>query len=352
GWECPVWFSDAPTSEASSEASCEAAAQSAVLFDLSASAKFGLFGPNAAAAIGKALTADVGVTSGAVRRSLMLTASGRVAADVSVLCRSAEDYLVMGDVARATLIHERLRRIVEVTPGTVLVDQTSAFAVLGLAGPHSDAILETVVEPGEWQADLAPGRGFETIAAMAPVWVLRQLDSDVVRWTVHVPCDYAVTLWDAVWQAGRDHGLVLGGRRALSWLHQQAGQPIWGDDFSIETSPFEAGLENAIDLDPKRDFIGLDALLAGQSKTPDMHFVKVISSDPAIRLSGQETIYLGEQRVGWTTSGGARQNGSAIATGYARLNGKNANGYAVDVRSKRVPVNILPLTANGRNADS
>ena len=71
----------------------------------------------------------------------------------------------------------------------------------------------------------------------------------------------ASRLWDAIWEAGREHGLVAGGYKAIDSLRLEKGYRVWGADITPDDTPFEAGLGFAVKLD-KGEFIGREALLA------------------------------------------------------------------------------------------
>nr|WP_246810269.1 FAD-dependent oxidoreductase [Methyloligella sp. GL2] len=345
GWECPAWFeTDGDgSSDTSSAAACKAAEETAILSDLSPAAKFAVLGSGAATVLKRVFATPLGAEPGSISRALMLTPSGRIRAEADVLCKSAEEYLVIGDTARATLLFEQLRRAVETREDAFLVDETSGWAIIGLAGPNAPAILQAVVEPRKWRAGLAPGTGFETTAALSPVWLLHQPERDVIGWTLHVPTEYALAVWDAIVEAGAEQGMVLASRRSLSWLSQMAGKPVWGIDFSVEDSPAEAGLEGEIDSANGQEFIGAEAFAGRKGAAPERRLAKVICADPNASLSGKQAIYLGDEKIGWTTSGGARQGGNSIALGYIRTDGKPPQGCTVEVRTERVPVEILPL---------
>ena len=67
--------------------------------------------------------------------------------------------------------------------------------------------------------------------------------------------------------AGRDHGLVAGGYKAIDSCRLEKGYRVWGSDITPDDTPYEAGLGFAVKLD-KGDFIGRDAL-AGREPGAD-----------------------------------------------------------------------------------
>ncbi|HUF56894.1 MAG TPA: DUF1989 domain-containing protein, partial [Thermohalobaculum sp.] len=71
----------------------------------------------------------------------------------------------------------------------------------------------------------------------------------------------AGAVFDAVWQAGRPHGLTPMGLAALDMVRIEAGLVFAGHEFCDQTDPFEAGIGFTVPLKSKTDdFIGRAAL--------------------------------------------------------------------------------------------
>ena len=78
-------------------------------------------------------------------------------------------------------------------------------------------------------------------------------------WELYCPTEFGLALWDTLYEAGRPHGLVAGGYKAIDSLRLEKGYRVWGADITPEDTPFEAGLGFAVKLD-KGDFVGRDSL--------------------------------------------------------------------------------------------
>src|SRR5437588_3006 len=139
-----------------------------------------------------------------------------------------------------------------------LFDETS-FAKLEVAGPGAAEYLER----------LCDNRVARDAGAITYTQMLNRRGG--------VECDFTVTRLaeerfrivtgtafgqhDELWRAGRDHGLVAGGYRAIDSLRLEKGYRVWGSDVTPDDTPYEAGLGFAVKLD-KGDFLGREALLA------------------------------------------------------------------------------------------
>ncbi len=71
----------------------------------------------------------------------------------------------------------------------------------------------------------------------------------------------APAVWDAVWEAGRPHGLVPLGLEALDMLRIEAGLVFFKAEFDDQTDPFEAGIGFTVAAKGNEEFIGREAVL-------------------------------------------------------------------------------------------
>ena len=67
-------------------------------------------------------------------------------------------------------------------------------------------------------------------------------------------------IWELLWEAGREHGLIAAGGGAFDSLRLEKGYRLWGQDIHTEHDPFEAGLGFAVRWD--KEFQGKTALEA------------------------------------------------------------------------------------------
>jgi 4-methylaminobutanoate oxidase (formaldehyde-forming) len=134
-----------------------------------------------------------------------------------------------------------------------------------------------------------------------PCLALRVTYVGELGWELYCPIDRGLELWDTLWEAGRDHGLVAGGYKAIDSLRLEKGYRVWGADITPDDTPYEAGLGFAVKLD-KGDFVGRDALLAAQE--PDRRLACLVLSQPRAVALGSEPVRIDGELVGRVTSGG------------------------------------------------
>jgi 4-methylaminobutanoate oxidase (formaldehyde-forming) len=203
-------------------------------------------------------------------------------------------------------------------------DVTSKLACFGLWGPRARDILGTLTTddlafPYMWSREIAVGP--------VPCLALRVTYVGELGWELYCPMEFGLRLWDVLWEAGRDHGLVAGGYKAIDSLRLEKGYRVWGSDITPDETPFEAGLGFAAKLD-KGDFVGREALL--ERSEPTRRLACLVLDDPRAVALGSEPIRIDGEIVGRVTSGGYGYTVErSIAYGYVPAD--VASGRAVEV---------------------
>nr|WP_316652510.1 FAD-dependent oxidoreductase [uncultured Gellertiella sp.] len=366
GWERPNWFADLAAGEkpediysyqrqnwfAAVGREHRAVREDAVLFDQTSFAKFVLKGRDAEAALSWIAANDVAKPVGALIYTQMLNDKGGIECDLTV-ARVAENefYLVTG-TGFATHDFDWISRNIPDGLHAELVDVTSAYSVLSLMGPKARHILEKVTRSDVSNAGLPFGRVKTIGIAGCPVRALRVTYVGELGYELHLPVEYATTVYEALMAAGRGDGLVNAGYRAIESCRLEKGYRAWGSDIGPDHTPVEAGLAWAVKTRRPTPFKGRAAIEAQQQNGVKKMLATFVTDDPDVVLLGRETIYRDGKRVGWLTGGGFGYTiGKPIGFGYVR----NPEGvtedyvlsgsYELDVAMARVAckVTLKPL---------
>jgi len=156
----------------------------------------------------------------------------------------------------------------------------------------------------------------ETAVGFAPAILTRAGFTGELGYEVWTTPDYLETLYEELWDAGRDLGLVHFGGRALSSLRLEKGYGSFNKDFRPDYTPGETGLDRFIDF-AKPVFAGRDAALAEKAAGPKRRFVVMQLSDGDADVVGYESIMKDGAAVGYVTSGAyGHCVGASLAAGY------------------------------------
>jgi glycine cleavage system aminomethyltransferase T len=138
-------------------------------------------------------------------------------------------------------------------------------------------------------------------------------------WELYVPVEFAVAIYEALHEVGRDLGLRDAGYYAVDSLRIEKGYRAWGRELSTDVNPYEAGLGFAVRLG-KGDFIGRGALLAAKDRPRLKRLVSLIGPEPDGQMAwGGEAILADGEPAGEVTSAAFGASvGGIVALGWVR----------------------------------
>ncbi|MGR3405670.1 GcvT family protein [Roseovarius indicus] len=358
GWERPNWFAT-DGMEAKDIYSFgrqnwfdtvgeehKACREAAVLFDQTSFAKFTLKGPDAEAALSWIAANDVAKPVGSIIYTQMLNDRGGIECDLTAVRVAKDEYYIVTGTGYATHDFDWISRNIPEGMNAQLVDVTSSNAVLSLMGPKARDILQSITRDDISNEAFPFGTARIIGIAGCPVRAMRVTYVGELGWELHLPVEYATTVYDALMQAGEPHGLRDAGYRAIESLRLEKGYRAWASDIGADHTPAEAGLGWAVKLKKNIDFKGRKAAEA-QRDQGVKKILACFTTDPDVVLSGRETIYRNGERVGWLTSGGFGYTvGKSIGYGYVRANEVIdrdhvlSGEYELEVATDRVPCKV------------
>ncbi|MBS1270735.1 MAG: 4-methylaminobutanoate oxidase (formaldehyde-forming) [Gammaproteobacteria bacterium] len=359
GWERPNWYAPAgvePRDEYSFDRQNwfgyvgeehRAVRERAGVFDQSSFAKFLMVGRDVEAALSWVCANDVARAPGTLTYTQMLNSRGGIECDLTVV-RLAEDryYLVTG-TGFATHNFDWVRRNIPDGLDARLIDITSSSAVISVMGPRAREVLGPICDDDLGNGNFPFGSMREICVAGAPLMALRVTYVGELGWELHVPVEFALTVYEAVMEAGRRYDTVNAGYRAIESLRLEKGYRAWGTDITPDCTPLEAGLGWAVKLKRGIPFLGREALLSQRKRPPTKRLACFTVDDPEVVLLGGETIHRDGQRSGWLTSGGFGYTvNRPVGYGYVRNDeGVDrtfllAGRYELEVANERVPCHI------------
>jgi aminomethyltransferase len=311
-------------------------------FDLSHMGELFVEGPDAGAALARALVADpTSLTPGRAQYSMIAAPDGGILDDLIVYRLGADRFLVVANAANAAVVSDTLAERLS-GQRAVLDDRSLATSLVAIQGPASEGILRRLTD-----ADLGAIRYYgvaEATVAGLPALVARTGYTGEDGFEVFVDTGRAGELWDAIAETGRDDGLAPVGLGARDTLRLEAGMPLYGNELDRSTNPVEAGLARILKLDQPRDFVGREAL------------ERVARDGPARRLVGLEIRGRGIARRGYPVLADGRRTGTVtsgtqsptlgvpIAMAYvAPGDAEPGTMLDVEVRERPVAAEIVPL---------
>jgi 4-methylaminobutanoate oxidase (formaldehyde-forming) len=329
------------------------------VFDQSSFAKFFVTGRDAEAALSWICANNVARPPGALVYTQMLNERGGIECDLTIARLTEQKYYIVTGTGFATHDADWISRNIPAGMDARLEDVTSAYAVLSLMGPKARDVLQRLTRDDVSNAAFPFGRVRALHVAGAPLLALRVTYVGELGWELHIPTEFALTVYDALMAAGAAHGIANCGYRAIETLRLEKGYRAWGSDIGPDHTPLEAGLGWAVKFRSNIPFLGRAALEAKRGTPPRKFLCGFTVDDPALILLGRETIHRNGERAGWLSSGGFGHTvGLPIGYGYVRdpagvdEDYLRAGDYTLEIATERVParLHLAPLydPANAR----
>jgi 4-methylaminobutanoate oxidase (formaldehyde-forming) len=191
------------------------------------------------------------------------------------------------------------------TDGTVSVQEmTSAYAAINVIGPKSRELLQGLTNADLGNEGFAFGTCKKFTIGYAPVMSFRVTYVGELGYELYIPTEFAVHVYESLWEAGRDLGIKNAGYRTISSMHLEKGYADWGSELTPEYSPFDAGLGFCVALD-KDDFIGKEALTKVKAAGPAWKLCSfTIEAETPLMLQGSAPVIYNGKVLGVTTSSG------------------------------------------------
>ena len=309
GWERPKWFSlDGREEEGGYHRTnvfevvaneVKAVAERVGVLDLSGFAKYDVTGPDAEAFLNRICANRMPRKTGGIGLVHPLSRGGRIYGEMTVT-RFADDHFYCLSAAAAEqrdwdlLIQSKLP-----DEDVNFTNRTMDLGVLVMNGPHSRDVLAKLTN-----ADLS-NEGFRwlsgqdiTIAGIS-MRALRVSYAGELGWELHPAMGDLAALYDAVWEAGQEFGIVDYGLYAANAMRVEKGYKAWGSELTNELTMIEAGMDRFINF-KKDDFVGKQATL----DAPDRMRIVYGEVDAAnVEVRGGEPCLVGDGCIGLATSG-------------------------------------------------
>lgn len=357
GWLMPLRYG-------SESAEHDAVRTAAGMFDLSHMGEIFVTGPRAGEALDYALVGHLSTLGvGRARYSMMVNEAGGILDDLIVYRLGDEEFLVVANAANAALVAreltERTARYVEssgaAASDAVVEDRSDDYALIAIQGPRSAEILRALTEGADLDAMKYYSIASGTVAGVAAL-IARTGYTGEDGFELLVRPQDAVSLWHALSEAGEDAGLTPAGLSARDTLRLEAGMPLYGNELTTETTPFDAGLGRVVRFDKPGDFVGRTALakIAEAESTDEAgarrRLVGLVARGRRVPRHGYPVVRGGEV-VGEVTSGApSRSLGRPIALAYvSRSAAESGDDLAVEIRGSHEPVDIVDLPFYRRN---
>jgi aminomethyltransferase len=219
-------------------------------------------------------------------------------------------------------------------------NQTEAIAQLAVQGPKAEMVLQKITE-----INLSAIKFYwscETKVAGVSMLVSRTGYTGEDGFELYFDAQYAASVWEAIFAAGKDFAIAPIGLGARDTLRLEMKYCLYGNDIDQTTNPLEAGLGFVTKLDKPEGFIGCEALKAIKAKGLLRKLVGFEMMGNAIPRPHYE-IFSNGKKVGFVTSGTLSPSlKKGIGLGYVKAELSNVGQeLQVNIRGTNAPAIVV-----------
>ena len=340
GWDMPVEF----PSVGGIIAEHNAVRTGVGIFDVSHMGDIRISGPEALAAVQHISMNDASkLALGQAQYSAMLYPQGTFVDDVVVHRLGDNDYLL---VINAGTREKDVNWVRDNTSGfdCTIENLSDGFTQIAIQGPKAANLLQKLTD-----AELSTVKFYwltrGKVCGLQNTLIARTGYTGEDGFEIYVPSDERIStrVWNEIFEAGKDLGVVPCGLGARNTLRLEARLPLYGHEISDTINVWEAGLNRFCKMD-KPDFIGRAALTKAEDQGLKRTLAGLEMTGRGIARDGYKVLDNGGKEIGYVTSGSfapfLRKNIALayVAPEFAEL-GATLN---VEIRSQPVAAKIVP----------
>lgn len=254
-WYRPAWYGSHEDRDRMIRDEVIQVRENAGLVDVSTLGGIEIRGPDAGELLNRLYTTMFTTLAEGRARYALMTNDAGVVIDDGVACRLADQHFYVtattGGVDR--VFRSMLQWQAQWQLDVAIVNVTSAWCGVNIAGPNSRAVLQKICTDTDLSAEAFPYMSVrEGAVAGMPARIIRVGFVGELGYEIHVAQHSGEALWDALMEAGGEFGLGAFGIEAQRVLRMEKGHVIVGQDTDAMSNPLELGMQWA--LSKKKDF--------------------------------------------------------------------------------------------------
>ncbi|WP_062467376.1 glycine cleavage system aminomethyltransferase GcvT [Demequina maris] len=344
GWEMPVRY----TGDIAEHTAVRTAAG---LFDLSHMGEISIRGDQAAEFLDHALVGRISaVALWGAKYTMLCTPEGGVIDDLIVYRRDWDHFFIVANAANKDVVVEELTARLAGFDAT-LEDISPEVALIAVQGPRAEDIVARMCTRGD--DDIRAMRYYSAANVLLQgdihAFVARTGYTGEDGFELFVDADEAAAVWALALEEGAADGIVPCGLSSRDTLRLEAGMPLYGQELTRDTTPFDAGLGRIVvfgtPAKPRGDFVGREALLRAKVEGPSRVLVGLLGDGRRAARAGYGVLDDEGATVGVVTSGAPSPTlGRPIAMAYVPATlAEPGTVVGIDVRGRREDMTVTAL---------
>ena len=272
--------------------------------DMSAFTKAFVAGSGAEAWLDSIFANRIPKKVGRINLCHLLSANGGVRSEFTVYRAGEEGFYLVSAGAWERHDHDVLMKLMPRDGSVRMFPVTTEWGVLVVAGPNARRLLQKLTDTDLSNEAFPWLTGKRISVGHAEAHALRVNFVGELGWELHHPIEMQNTIFDLLFDAGREFGVKPFGIRAMMAMSVEKSYRLIGRELSIEYAALESGLDRFVHPN-KGEFLGRDALVRWRERGFNYRFVTMeVHGVTDADARGSEPVFANGQMIGRATSGG------------------------------------------------
>lgn len=282
---------------------CRAVRERVGIMELSTFAKYDVVGKDAEAMLNRISANKIPTRQGGITLTHYLAQTGRLNGESTISRLNEDHYYVLSGAASEERDLSILNQGVLQGEDVKVTNITNDWGVIVVVGPKSRDILAGLSDSDMSNESFRWLTGKEITISGVMVRALRVNYVGELGWELHCPMESMVSVYEAIWNDGQNHGIANFGTYAMNSLRMEKAYKSWGAELTNEISMVEADAMRFF-ADKKDKFTGKKATLNVDESKINIKLVYFEVEMGDNDVVGGEAVLDGDRSIGVTTSGG------------------------------------------------
>lgn len=335
GWHMPVEYSGIINEH-------NTVRSAAGLFDVSHMGEIEIAGTDALVAVQHITSNDASkLAVNQAQYSALTTPDGTFVDDLLVYRFAPNHFLLVVNAGNIEKDYEWIAKHAKHAGDAAVVNSSDRYALIAVQGPKARTILQSLTG-----IDLAAIKYYwfahgEVAGVRSTVSRTGYTGED--GFEVFCQPGVATRVWNAILEAGADHGIVPCGLGARDTLRLEASMRLYGNDIDDTTTVLEADLGWVVGWN-KDEFVGQEVLRRQKESGLTRKIVGFAMIDRAIARHGH-AVMQGDKQVGFVTSGTQTPFlKKAIGMAYVPMHMTElGHEFEIDIRGRRAKAIVVAM---------
>lgn len=308
------------------------------VFDVSHMGEFFVEGPEASKLVQYVTSNDVSKLSpGKVQYSCLPNDKGGIVDDLLVYCFSETKFLLVVNASNISKDLDWINR--QNSFDCTVSNDSDSYSLFAVQGPNAEKVLQRITNTNLGEMEyytFVEG----SMGAVDNVIISATGYTGAGGFEVYVKNENAEGLWKAIFEAGKEDGIIPVGLGARDTLRLEMGYCLYGNDIDDGTSPLEAGLGWITKFN--EPFINSENLLRQKEEGVTRRLVGFVMVQRGIPRHGYRIFNEGGEEIGVVTSGSQSPVlNNAVGLGYVKKEfSKAGNKIFIEIRDKMIEAEI------------